>query len=254
MDFEPAAAFAFEEMSQATFVATWAPPSPLVSLLPPAGWRSTQIIWQTQYQFRFWEEGNPVPDWEDQDVFTVTGPNIGAVQLASIVITKSKLGPSDPVVTEQYQSQVRWRWLWEPPADPMNWRFFHVRWRPEETLNELEGTITVTHGDMVEHWWQGEIPEDYDPEDPETWPGTPWSETPLPACPPPPDPGDFSTVTNQASTYIQWVWPHADLMGGTPYTGFELFAPGLIPGASDEAWFYQRPHSNGLIYGYTGGP
>jgi hypothetical protein len=248
-DFEPADAFAYEELSASDILVEWSPDPerPLVATLPPLAWRPGIVRVRRLTQLREWDDDDPPPAFSpvgDGPVFQ------GEPELANILINKSTDVEGNVTLSEA-RWQRRWRLCWQVPTDPMTWAFVHLRYRLKHILNELEGSFTITYGDPVEIWWTGAVPVGYDPEDSETWPGTEWVEQAIPDCPPPPDPDPESALQNEATTVMEWLWPKAGLFLDEYWPEGALFAPGVIPGAFEEAYVYQRPKSRGL---FLGGP
>lgn len=163
--------------------------------------------------------------------------------------------------TRRVHHQEKWRIAWpiEDPKVESNWYFFHMRWRigiwhftPSDLPTTATAPVSVSL-DKHEYWWQFGItdrpagfnprdmstwvPANYNAGDAATWPGTPWTETPVP-----PDPPD---LTQTSTTGLVAVWPHQAKLAKTPaplrfVAGWSDAMEGLIPGGRSPVFDHPR--------------
>ncbi|WP_009964082.1 hypothetical protein [Verrucomicrobium spinosum] len=242
----------YAEITAADLLREWYPTPPLCVPLATGEWRAQYVHMIFVYQIRNWEDDETPPAWETLGVTVTDIFPLPFFRLARLLRRKQKLTEESDIVVTTQREQVRWRWIWQVGDHPMHWNMVHIRWRYEERLT-VNGAPSTTWGDTNEHWWKGAVPEGYDPGINTTWPGTDWEETPLPAVPEPADPGVGITNSNEGQTWMDWVWPHRDVIALYPHYPFDgsnsLFAPGFIPGAYEPEHIYGRPKSNGVFYG-----
>lgn len=214
----------------------------------PAIYKAEQALFiprlepQVQYQERTWLEADDPPEWEE-------GSSAYSLVPFGWVPLYSQTGTSP----NKQNVQRRWRICWDLGTTPplrRGWGFIHLRWR----LADFYGLdVDVASPDFVqpeqfEKWWQLGIddlplaydpndigtwhPDDYDHDDPLTWPGTEWVDNVEDM------PNSDDNGGGLVTTYLLPRWPQVwNILDG----GFQ----GTIPGGKLPGEEYFHPKFNG---------
>jgi hypothetical protein len=176
---------------------------------------------------KVWMNDEEEPDWPAPtflDTINLNGVTFDS--FARYEVTKLTIGEEE--IETSTRRRFKWRFAWLVPAAETAWRFVHLRHKMRQwyTVSTDPGPVEVSEGETVEFWWKGVVPEGYDPEDPLTYPGTPWVEVPLPAAP-------VTPADATAANYVrfEWVWPKPNWVEEHPNKVAGAFQyPGFIPG------------------------
>ena len=188
---------------------------------------------------RDWTEPDSAPDWAEsgltEDPLTnLEWPN------HSLSLRQEEVG-----FVQSWQ-QRRWRLAWSLGADPealRGWGFMHLRWRVAEWIginDDIDAPDVIMDDNQSVTWQKGidPVPPAYDPGDSLTWPGTPWTEAPLPTIP-----STILAPVPLTAVRLRFFWPYNAQLGS--YQG--RIPGGRLPGSEfARPWV---PSGTGFIKG-----
>jgi len=139
-----------------------------------------------QIYSRSWVGSGSAPDWSSE----IAGQ--GWAWPGPLLAYEQVLDEEDPESTVRGQSRWRLAWKTHQAADTTKrnpWNWVHLRFKEATYFTDTIGMSPIgVEPDgvsaLVTKKWQREIDHDpvgYDPDDPLTWPGTDWQETPVPS-------------------------------------------------------------------------
>lgn len=209
------------------------------------------VIAMLQYLQRTWTSEETPPAWDPE--------TFGQMALGPVVMANTELSWNtyhsawdfelEEAVDLNIYIQVKWRWAWRLGELDSSWDYLHLRWKlgVHQSVDD-----SMVEGDLVDLVWDRELPEGYDPEDPLTWPGTPWVDAAVPDVVSDPATEENTSVTHFATTNMRLKWPISGPYGYVLSDSGTLGGlPAVVPGGSTKHADWIRPtiHPSGSLPG-----